>query len=271
MPKVSILMSVHNNILTLQETLDSIFLQSFEDWELIIVNDFSTDGSDKILNTAKSSYDCITIINNTQNIGLTRSLNKGLFQCSGQYIARIDADDLWGKDKLIKQVEFIDKNNDYGLVGTKSSVISGDGGFLEYRRLDLESNSQLKNAMPRFNPFEHSSVVFDRKLVQLLGGYNEGYEYSQDYHLWATLMIHCKFYKIPESLTFIRLSDNSISSLNHRHQKKNSIKIKYLIFLTNKNFFIFLIYMLKDILGLLLPFSVLKLYRKYSTQKEAKL
>jgi len=271
MPKVSILMAVYNNILTLQETLDSIFLQSFEDWELIVVNDLSTDGSDGILNTAKSSYDCISIINNAQNIGLTRSLNKGLFKCSGQYIARIDADDLWSKDKLLKQVEFIDKNNDYGLVGTKSSIISDDGIFLEYRGLNLESNSQLKNAMQRFNPFEHSSVLFDRKLIQKLGGYNERYEYAQDYHLWATLMTHCKFYKIPESLTFIRLSDKSISSLNHRHQKKNSIKIKYLIFLTNKNFILFLIFTLKDILGLFVPFSFLKFYRKYLTQKEAKL
>ena len=269
MPKVSILMSVYNNELTLQETLDSIFSQSFKDWELIVVDDCSTDGSSKILYEAKSSYSNISIINNTQNIGLTKSLNKGLLKCLGIYIARIDADDLWDKDKLLKQVEFIDKNNDYGLIGTKSSIIGVNGMLLEYRKLDVESNSQLKNVMIKFNPFEHSSVLFKKKLARQLGGYNETYEYAQDYHLWSTMMTHCKFYKIPELLTFIRLSDNSLSSLNHRHQKKNSIRIKYLIFLNNKRFFIFLIYALKDLLSLILPFSFLKFYRKYSIQKES--
>ena len=269
MPRVSILMSVYNGEKTLQESLNSIYRQSYTDWELIIINDCSTDNSPDILSSAKAIFYNIKIITNSQNIGLTKSLNKGLLHCSGEYVARIDADDSWNKDKLRKQVAFLDSNDTYGLVATNSFVIDIEGVNRSYNELDLESDPQLKSAMIKFNPFVHSSVLFNRRIVEELGGYDESYKYAQDYNLWARMMAYCKFYKISEKLTYIRESRTSISSLNYRHQKKNAIRIKYLVFLNNGEFISFLLYVAKEALGIITPLIFLRLYRQIRSEKDS--
>ena len=269
MPKVSILMSVYNGEKTLQESLNSIYCQSYTDWELIIINDCSTDNSPDILSSAKAIFYNIKIITNSQNIGLTKSLNKGLLHCGGEYVARIDADDLWNKDKLEKQVTFLDSNDTYGLVATNSFVIDIEGVSKSYNKLDLKFDSQLKSAMIKFNPFVHSSVLFSRRIVVKLGGYDESYKYAQDYNLWARMMTCCKFYTISEKLTYIRESKTSISSLNYRHQKKNAIRIKYLAFLNNGEFISFLLYVAKEALGIITPLIFLRLYRQVRSNKDS--
>lgn len=261
-------MSVYNNVETLKDSIDSVYLQSFRDWELVIINDCSTDGCKKILNEICQSNNQVSVIENDSNIGLTKSLNKGLKICTGKFLARLDADDFWASEKLIKQVNFIEKNNDYGLIGTKSSLIAKNGEKSHFIKLGIQSNSELKEAMIKFNPFEHSSVLFDLELVKKLGGYDEGFKYSQDYELWSRMMNFCKFYKVPEVLTYIRLSDQSISSVHYREQKINSIKIKYAIFLEHKDFIKFFIHASKDLVSLILPLTLLKFFRKFRIQKE---
>ena len=111
--------------------------------------------------------------------------------------------------------------------------------------------------------------MFNRRIVEELGGYDESYKYAQDYNLWARMMAYCKFYKISEKLTYIRESRTSISSLNYRHQKKNAIRIKYLVFLNDKNFISFLTYAAKEVLGLIVPLYFLRFYRQIRSEKDS--
>ena len=106
MPKVSILMPVYNAEQYLSQALDSIVSQSFEDWELILINDGSTDRRESII----MDYDDerIFYIKNPVNLKLIKTLNKGIDYCGGQYIARMDADDICHPDRLKRQVEFLD-------------------------------------------------------------------------------------------------------------------------------------------------------------------
>jgi len=115
-PKISVIMSVYNGEKYLREAIESILNQTFRDFEFIIINDGSTDKTSEIL----SSYNDprIVIINNKRNIGLTKSLNKGLKMVKGEYIARQDADDVSLPERLERMVNFLDMNRDVGLLGS---------------------------------------------------------------------------------------------------------------------------------------------------------
>jgi len=124
-PEVTVLMSVYNGEKYLREAIDSILNQTFTDFEFLIVNDGSTDRTAEILR----SYDDprIIIINNEKNIGLTKSLNIGLRMAKGEYIARMDADDVSMPERLQKQIELLNQKKNTGLVGTYYTIINEKG------------------------------------------------------------------------------------------------------------------------------------------------
>ena len=114
-PLVSVVLSAFNDENFLRSSIESILNQSYEDFEFIIVNDGSTDGSQAII----ESYDDnrIKLVRNSENIFLAASLNKGIRLSKGKYIARMDSDDIAHPDRFSKQVEFLESNSDYGLCG----------------------------------------------------------------------------------------------------------------------------------------------------------
>jgi len=115
-PKVTVLMPVYNGEKYLNEAIDSILGQTFKDFKFLIINDGSTDGTADILKSYKDSR--IKVTNNEKNIGLTKSLNKGLKMAKSEYIARMDADDISLPTRLQKQVEFMDSHPKVGVCGT---------------------------------------------------------------------------------------------------------------------------------------------------------
>ena len=108
MPKVSILMPVYNAEKYLIEAVDSILNQTFRDWELIIINDGSTDRSRELLSQIADNR--VIIVDNETNLGLINTLNKGINLCKGEYIARMDADDISTPERIEKQVQFMDSH-----------------------------------------------------------------------------------------------------------------------------------------------------------------
>ncbi|NHJ46179.1 MAG: glycosyltransferase family 2 protein, partial [Asgard group archaeon] len=122
--KVTVLMSVFNGEKYLREAIDSVLHQTFTDFEFLIINDGSTDNSVEIIN----SYDDerIHLVHNEQNIGLAASLNKGINLARGEYIARMDCDDINHQTRLEKQVKFMDKNPDIGLLSSANRFIQDD-------------------------------------------------------------------------------------------------------------------------------------------------
>ena len=128
MPKVTIIMSSYNNAVYLPDALESALGQSFNDWELLVVNDNSSDGTKDILETYKNKDSRIIIWTNQTNQGLTKNLNTALDKAQGEYIARLDSDDIWSdKQKLEKQVDFLNKNPNCCLVGTWAQAFGGKG------------------------------------------------------------------------------------------------------------------------------------------------
>ena len=182
-PRISVIMSVYNGEKYLREAIESILNQTFTDFEFLIVNDGSTDGSLEIIQSYQDER--IRVINNEQNIGLTKSLNKAIKQARGEYIARQDADDISLPNRFEEQIKYFEKHPETAILGTSKYVIDEDGKILRKEIALLKPNS--KNLL-KTNVLRHGSVMFRKAIVDELGGYNELLRYSQDYELWLRIV-----------------------------------------------------------------------------------
>jgi glycosyltransferase involved in cell wall biosynthesis len=213
-PKVSVIMSVYNGEKYLQEAVDSILNQTFTDFEFIIINDGSKDKTKEIL---ESYSDPRIRLFHQKNIGLTKSLNRGLKHATGEYIARMDADDISMKNRFKKQVDFLNKNSNIGLIGTWASLIDNDGKNFHNWTLPLEHNSIL-DRLSESNSFMHGSVMFRKHCVDVVGGYRQEFKYCQDYDLWIRIIEKYNAANIGEFLYKLRRANNSISREKISHQ-----------------------------------------------------
>ena len=214
------LMSVYNGEMYLREAIDSILNQTFTDFEFLIVNDGSTDGTAEIL----QSYDDprIKIVNNEQNIGLTKSLNKGLGMAKGEYIARMDADDVSMPERLEKEVTSLDQNRNVGLVGTHYLMINENGKELHTIKGWTESG-KLTEKLLEGNPFGHGSVMFSAECIEKVGLYREEFKFAQDYDFWLRISDVCDVANISELLYKWRFNSKSISVTRKNQQDKYSL------------------------------------------------
>ena len=137
-------------------------------------------------------------------------------------MARIDADDWWMPNKLEKQIDFMEKNKSYGIIGCfYRNIYKG-----KERPIKLPiSNEEIKKTIIKKNPFAHSCVLFKTDLIKKAGGYNENLKYAQDYELWLRLFPLTKFYNIPEFLCY-RSIEKGISKENQKDQMKLVLKTK---------------------------------------------
>ncbi|MCF6324137.1 MAG: glycosyltransferase [Gammaproteobacteria bacterium] len=199
-------MSVFNGEDTIANSIDSILAQTFDDWELIIIDDCSTDSSALIIREYENSDRRIKMLVNQVNMGLAAGLNRGIKASSGTYIARIDADDLSFPDRLKKQVLFLDKNPDISVLGTGAQFIN-EGGHVIKEVLMPKTHDEIIEFIPKSSPFIHASVIARRKFFIETGGYNCQLRRAQDYELWARGMRSFKYHNLPEILVKYQLSN----------------------------------------------------------------
>lgn len=215
--KVSLIMSVYNGEAFLKDTIDSVLSQTFKDFEFVIVNDGSVDNSLMIINQFLSKDPRIKLVNNSKNLGLTKSLNIGIQHSTGEYIARLDAGDFSYPDRFEQQVKFLDQNSDIGLVGTWAYIV--DDKRKKLKELKYPTDDRIiKKDLIKYNPFVHSSIMFRRSIATQIGFYNEEYFYAQDYDLYFRLLPIMKFANIPSFLVEYRRYAKSITSTKNREQ-----------------------------------------------------
>ncbi len=216
MPKVSIVLPTHNGEKFIEKAIQSVFDQSFSDWELIVINDASTDETPNMIKKLSQQDSRVVYFRNEKNLGIQKSLNKGLREAKGEYIARIDDDDEWlDKTKLQNQVEFLDKNPDYVLVGTDVVVVSESGKEL-FRYLNPEKDFDIRQKILGRNCFSHSSVVFKKQAALKAGLYPETQKtlHAEDYWFWLKLGLEGKFRNLPFYGIRFMLRKDAISSKN---------------------------------------------------------
>lgn len=196
-PKVTVLMSVYNGERFLKEAIDSILNQTYQDFEFLIIDDGSNDGSREIIQTYKDQR--IRFVNNEGNIGLTASLNKGLKLAQGQYIARMDADDVSFPQRLQMQVEFLDRNHEVALLGAWAEVVDDNGKIINTWRYPTKDCALRWRLLTR-NCLVHSSAIYCKDKVLDVGGYNSAITYAQDYELWTKLTAIAQIRQLPQVL-----------------------------------------------------------------------
>jgi glycosyltransferase involved in cell wall biosynthesis len=204
MPEVSVVIAVHNGEKTLHSAVDSIINQTFSNWELIIVNDASTDNTADIVKSYQEKYDNIIYIRNTRNSGLAKSLNSGIEAASGRYIARLDDDDICFPARLEKQYRFMEKHKNIDVLGTGAVLINNNGEMIG-ALLMPESDMEIRRQIPKLNPFIHPSVMMKREFAISTGGYDARLKRKEDYDLWARGINKHKYHNIAEPLIYYRV------------------------------------------------------------------
>lgn len=226
-PVVSIILPTYNGAMFVVDAIKSIIDQTFNEWELIIVDDGSMDETGKIVSSLAGKDDRIKYFKNDKNLGIQKSLNRGLKEAKGEYIARIDDDDVWAdKDKLKEQIEFLENNREYILVGTGTIVVDENGN--EIVRYSLpEKDDDIRKKILSKNCFTHSSVIFWKDAVLKLGGYSEEKDtlHVEDYDLWLRLGRVGKFTNMPFYGVRFTLRGGAISSTNKIDQFRKDIKL----------------------------------------------
>jgi hypothetical protein len=212
-PLVTVLMAVYNSAPFLAAAIDSVLAQTFLGFELLIINDGSTDDSRAIITSYRDPR--IRLIDNPANIGLTASLNRGLAQARGALIARQDSDDLARPERLARQVAYLARHPQLVLLGTQKQHINAQGRAIAmpFVARRATSSTAIRWQLLFENAFVHSSVMFRRDMVwHHLGGYDERLRQAQDLALWSRIARHYATANLPDVLVDFRKHSASVGA-----------------------------------------------------------
>ena len=219
-PRISVVMPLYNGEKYLREAIDSILNQTYANFELLLINDASKDSTENII----LSYDDSRIIyvKNEENLGLIKTLNKGFDLSRGEFIARMDQDDISTPDRFEKQVSIFEKNSKIGVCGTLFTPFGKDGKFktIDHPELHKDIKIHLLTACV----IGHPTVMLRKDVVENLR-YDENYQAAEDYELWTRLVKSTEFYNIQESLLHYRIHETNMSVLENTTQIENTKKI----------------------------------------------
>lgn len=197
-PLVSVILPTFNRADSLSKAIESTLSQTYQNFELIIIDDCSIDQTSSLLKAYEQKDARIIIIRNEKNLGLVKSLNKGIQHARGAYIARLDDDDFWcDTQKLEKQVVFLEKNIEYVLVGGGQIRIDEKGKEIA-RYVFPETDEAIRRYILFNNPFAHTSVMFRKEAWEGVGGYDESLIFSEDWDLWMRFLRIGKAYNFKE-------------------------------------------------------------------------
>ncbi len=225
MPKISIVMSVYNGEKYLRQSIESILSQSFKDFEFIIINDGSTDNSLKIIEEFKKKDERIELISR-ENKGLIYSLNEGVKSAKGEYIARMDADDVSMPNRLEKQLKYVEEGG-LAVCGSWANGIDNKG--IKTRFLNYPPKAdRIRFFTILHNPFIHTSVMFRKDIYEKVGGYRSFFKHIEDYELWTRIVFKYKTDNITESLLEYRFHDDQITKKNNLFMRFMGVLVRFL-------------------------------------------
>jgi glycosyltransferase involved in cell wall biosynthesis len=221
-PLVSVIMPVYNGEQFLVESINSILSQSLKNFEFIIINDGSTDGT---LNITESFSDPRIKLINRNKKGLISSLNKGIDIASGKYITRHDCDDISLMNRLQTQVQFLDSNPEFVIIGSSSILIDAKGKILKFIKSPV-SNNQIRWESFLYNPFQHPAVTMRRSLfIDNKLRYNPSDLHAEDKGLWFKVLREGKGGNLLQPLVKRRKHQRQVSNIHSKIQQSNSDRL----------------------------------------------
>ena len=231
MPRISVLMPVYNCELYIKEAIESILNQTFSNFELIIIDDCSTDSTLAIIKSYTDPRICL--IEKKQNTGYTNSLNTAILVAKGKYIARMDGDDISLPERFQKQYDFLEQNPETVICGTAIKIIDS----LEVQRHPSDHHN-LKVKLCFSSVFHHPTVMIKGSVLKK-NFYNKEFEPAEDYELWTRLAFLGKMSNLDDVLLHYRIHLGQTSSVRKNIQDQNIFKCQMIMlnkFLIENNF-----------------------------------
>jgi glycosyltransferase involved in cell wall biosynthesis len=256
---VSIILPVYNAEKFLKTAIDSVLSQTYQYFELLIINDGSTDNTSNIIQTFNDPR--IVFINQLSNKGITYRLNEGIKTATGKYIARIDADDIWHPQKLEKQINILNKNKNLAFIATDFYRIDYQNNILSIDK-NSQYNNNLRHNILKKNLFCHSSIILKKEICLNVNLYDETIKHAEDYHCWIKILSKYDGIILPEILTYYRISSNQISFKKRKTQVYYTLKTKFIGFKLINFKLIYLPYLLYDLYRLSVPDWLISIKRK---------
>lgn len=217
-PLVSVIMPVYNNEPYVKQAVDSILEQTYSNFELIAIDDGSSDGSGKILDSYAKQDGRVRVIHQP-NKGLVATLNRGIAESTGEYIARMDGDDISFPRRFEQQVAVLEAHENVVLVAGGFEVIDEDNEFI-YREVVPAISADIKRSMLLRNPIAHGSVMFRRSALDAVGMYSDQCGPTEDFELWTRLSVVGDFVGLEPTIFRWRVNRKGITSNNNKLQVK---------------------------------------------------
>ena len=216
-PKITVLLPVYNRDDYLCQAIKIVLGQNFKDFELLIINDGSTDKSVEIVNSFKDNR--IRLVNNEKNLGLIKTLNKGIELAKGKYIARMDSDDICLGNRLGNQYNFMEANPSITISGGWFRRINGKPGPV----VKVATNPEEIKALLFFHtPIAHPTLIFNREnMLKHKLYYNESYKHAEDFELWVRASRLVNISNIKKVILHYRIHPSQITVASNKVQKEN--------------------------------------------------
>lgn len=223
MPKVTVLMPVHNGAHFLAEAIESILTQTFDDFEFVIVDDGSTDATSEILRLYAERDARIRVLREAK-VGIVTALNRGLAMASGTYLARMDADDCALPNRLKMQVDLLDASHTVIACGSAVYQMGAKSGLVSMPRTD----KQCKLFLAIGNCFAHPAVMFRMDAIKLCGlRYSNEYLYAEDYKLWSDMAAYGDFHNLRQPLLLYRVHSAQVGQRKRDSQRDAHLRVAH--------------------------------------------
>lgn len=257
---VSIIMGIYNCEQTLEDAINSIINQTYTDWELIMCDDGSTDNSYEIAKKFEKEDKRIKVIKNNKNIGLAATLNNCIKYVKGKYIARMDADDISTPDRFKLQVDFLENNKEFDLVGglMQSFDELGDKKIIGIKEIPN------KYDLPKFNPFHHATIMMKSECMISLNGYTVSKDTTraEDVDLWFRFFdLNFKGYNLQNVIYRVREDRNAYKRRKFKYTLQAS-KVLYKGIKLLKLPIKYYLYIIKPIVSWFTPLTLKQIYRE---------
>ena len=224
-PKISVLLTVYNSASYIGSSIESILQQTFRDFELIIIDDCSTDGSWEIVQKYAGEDPRIVAYKNEQNLGGCRNLISGLQHVRGKYIARQDNDDWSYPDRLEKQFAFLESHPEVGIVGGSMEIMDTNGEGVGKRTYHL-TDTEIRKKIFRYSPFAHPLVMIRRSVLDKVGPYDPVYAPADDYDLYFRIGKESQFANLPDVLLKYRMVPGSMTFRSTKKMELTTIQVR---------------------------------------------
>jgi glycosyltransferase involved in cell wall biosynthesis len=222
-PQITVLMPAYNAGKYIGDAITSVLEQTFADFELLIINDGSTDNT---IDVVRSFDDPRIVVIYQDNKGIAGALNNGLKYARAPYIARFDADDICYPERLQQQYDFMVANPEYSVIGSAADYIDMEGHFLFTHKPPAFNNDEIQQLKYSVCPFIHSCVFYKKDMVISKGGYNEHAYSFEDHFLWVNILKDQKACNLAQPLIKVRLNPESIT-IDEKWRPRKFRDIKY--------------------------------------------